>query len=277
MAAVVNDGVYVSASSLRLLQDCPRAFSYKYISGHKPEDVGSALVLGKACHAALADWYQRLRDGSPSPSIDELVAIASLSIEEARKGPTPIATDEDEPDLVAEATRMLRAFLVSNPYRPTRVLAVEMPFTVRVGRHPVTGERFEFEESIAGVLDLVAEDDEGLIVIDHKVTKRMPAVDGGVDLQLALYAVAVEELYRPGKPVRLAHHVLSRTKVPRVAMREIVRSPHDTAEALEAVASGVELIHVAVGHVRPGRLLGRHRSWKCGSCSYRRRCGSDRT
>jgi hypothetical protein len=275
--APVNDGVYVSASSLRLLQDCPRAFSYKYIFGYRPEDVAPALVLGRACHTALADWYERLKHDQPEPTLAEMVAVASISIDEARNGPTPIARADVETDLVAEATRMLGAFVVSNPYRPKKVLAIEMPFTIRVGRHPVTGEHFDFEEAISGIFDMIVEDELGVMVVDHKVGKRRPAIDGGVDLQLAIYATAAEAIYPHAAPVRLAHHVLVRNKTPVVTLTEIPRSPNDTAEALEAVASGVELIHLAVGHPRPGRLLGRHRSWRCGGCGYRRRCAGDRT
>jgi hypothetical protein len=275
--AAVNDGVYVSASSLRLLQDCPRAFSYKYISGEKPQDIAPALILGKACHAALADWYVRLKHGQPEPTLDEMIVVATISIDEARNGATPIAREDEETDLVAEATRMLRAFIASSPYRPKKVLAVEMPFTVQVGRHPVTGELFDFEEAISGVMDLVTEDDLGVMIVDHKVGRRRPAVDAGVDLQMALYATAAESLFPRDTPARLAHHVLVRNKTPVVTLREIPRAPNDTAEALEAVACGVELIHLAVGHPRPARLLGRHRSWRCGGCGYRRRCGGDRT
>lgn len=275
--AAVNDGVYVSASSLRLLQDCPKAWSYRYLFGFKPEDVAPAMILGKACHAALADWYIRIKHDQPEPTLEEMVAVATITIDEARNGPIPIAREDEETDLVAEATRMLQAFLASQPRRPKRVLAVEQSFTVQVGRHPVTNERFVFEEAIAGVFDLVIEDDLGVMVVDHKIGKRRPAVDGGVDLQLAIYATAAEALYPRPVPVRLAHHVLVRNKTPVVTLREIPRSPNDTAEALEAIASGVELIHVAVGHPRPGRLLGRHRSWRCGGCGYRRRCGGDRT
>lgn len=273
----MSDGVHVSASSLRLLQDCPRAWSYRYLFGHEPEDVAPALILGKACHAALADWYVRLKHDEPEPTIAEMVAVASIVIDEARNGSTPIAREDEETDLVAEATRMLAAFMASSPYRPKRVLAVEMPFSVRVGRHPVTGEQFDFEEAISGVFDLVIEVDEGVMVVDHKVGRRRPAVDSRVDLQMALYATAAEELFPRGTPVRLAYYVLVRNRTPVVTLREIPRSPNDTAEALEAVAGAVEMIHVAVGHPRPGRLLGRHRSWRCGGCGYRRRCAGDRT
>ncbi len=277
----MNDGVYVSASSLRLLQDCPRAWSYRYLKGHAAEDVGLGLVLGKACHAALALFYERLRDGLPAATLDEMVAVAVASIDEAGRSSTPIARDDDdETDLAAEAERMLRAFILSHPFQPKRVLGVELPFFLdagQVARHPITGEQFAFEEGISGVLDLVIEDENGIAVIDHKICKTRPALSGGIDLQLAIYALAAEELFRSDKPVRLFHHLLVRTKTPRIELREVPRSPHDVAEALEAVASGVELIHVAVGHPRPGRLLGRHRSWRCSGCGYRRRCAGDRT
>jgi hypothetical protein len=205
-----------------------------------------------------------------------MIAIASSSIEEARRGPTPVALDEDDEDLASEAVRLLRAF-AANPLRPKRVIAVELPFSIAMPRHPMTGERYVLEEAIVGVIDLVVEDDEGVLVIDHKVAKRAPTIDGGLDLQLALYSVAVDELLRPDKPVRLAHHVLTRTKVPRVELREVPRRLHDLAEAVEAVASGVTLIHAAIEHPHPMRLLGRHRSWRCSGCGHRRRCSGDRT
>ena len=274
----MTGGVFVSASSLKLLQDCPRAWGYKYLAGYKPEDVAPSLVLGRACHAALADWFARLQHGAAVASLDALVAVARASIDEVRRGPTPIAREEDEEtDLLDEAGRVLRAFLATAPLRPAKILGVEMPFTVHVTKHPLTGERFTFEEAVSGVFDLVVEDELGVLVIDHKIARRRPPIDGGVDLQLALYATAAAECFPRTRPVRIAHHVLARTKVPSVTLREIPRSPNDEAEALEAVASGVALIHVAVAHPRPMRLLGRHRSWKCGSCSYRRRCGEDRS
>jgi len=274
---VKPEGLYVSASALRLLGDCGRGFGYRYIAGYPAEDVAPALVLGKAVHAALAVWFERLRDGAPEATLDELIEIAVASIDEAKRDAVPIASNDNDEDLAAEAVRILRAFAV-RPMRPVRVLAVELPFQIAVPRHPITGESYALDESIAGVIDLVIEDAEGeLMVIDHKVGKRAPAVDGGVDLQLALYALAADELFRPTKPVRLAHHLLVRTKVPRIELREVARTPHDEAEALEAVAGGVALIHAAVGHPRPLRLLARHRSWRCGGCSYRRRCAGDRT
>lgn len=270
------DGLYVSASALRLLGDCGRGFGYRYLAGFPVEDVAPALVLGKAVHAALAVWFERLRDGAPEAPLDELIAIAVASIEAAKSEAIPIATNDNDEDIGAEATRVLRAF-ATNPLRPLRVVAVELPFQIAVPRHPITGESYALDESIAGVIDLVIEDADGLMVIDHKVGKRVPAIEGGVDLQLALYALAANELFRPTKPVRLAHHLLVRTKVPRIELREVARTPNDIAEALEAVASGVALIHAAVGHPRPLRLLGRHRSWRCGGCGYRRRCAEDRT
>jgi CRISPR/Cas system-associated exonuclease Cas4 (RecB family) len=273
---VKPDGLYISASALRLLGDCGRGFGYRYIAGYPAEDVAPALVLGKAVHAALAVWFERLRDGASEATLDELIAIALASIDEAKRDAVPIASNDNDEDLAAEAVRMLRAFAV-NPMRPARVLAVELPFQIAVPRHPITGESYALDESIAGVIDLVVEDADGLLVVDHKVGKRAPAIDGGIDLQLALYALAIEEMIRPDKPVRLAHHVLVRTKVPKIELREVPRTPNDVAEALEAIASGVALIHAAIGHPRPLRLLGRHRSWRCGGCGYRRRCAGDRT
>lgn len=269
--------LHVSASSLRLLESCPRAWAYRYLAGHAPEDTAAGLVLGRAIHAALALWFERLRDGQPEATEDEMLQIAHDMIAEAESGAVPIlSTDEDE-DLRAEVDRLIAAYR-QKPLRPKRVLAVEQPFSLAVTSHPETGEVLTFEEHLSGVFDLVVEGHDGsLAVIDHKSGKRAPAIEGGFDLQMGLYRWAAEQLYRPAGPVRLYHHLLMRTKTPKVELREVPAAVANISEALEAVVSGIELINLAVIHDNPVRLLGRRRSWRCGSCSFRRRCASDRT
>ena len=273
-----DDGLHVSASSLRLLEDCGRAWFYRYVVGVPPEDVSSGLVLGKALHEGIAEWYRCARDGEPEPTVDRLGQIVRAAIVESSRSPIPIAFEDGqgEAELVVEAERLLKAF-VASPYRPARVLAVEEPFSLVVDHHPSTGERFDFEERLTGVFDLVVEDDNGTVaVVDHKICTRRPIEVPGPNLQMVIYGIAAAEMFGADEPVRLHHQRIVRNKTPVVEMHEIRRSEQDEAEAVEAVVAGVELINVAVGRANSRRLLGRRRSWRCHGCGYRSRCSTDR-
>lgn len=272
----MKSDLHVSASSLRMLEACPRSWSYRYLSGYQAEDMAPNLVLGRAVHAALAVWFERLRDGAPEATLEEMREVAFDIIAEAEMGNVPILPGADDEDLRAETDRLLVAYS-RQPWRPKRVLAVEEPFSLALTHHPETGEAYSFEEHVSGVFDLVIEDDDGaLAVVDHKTGKRAPVADGGLDMQMAVYRWAAEEIYRPSQPVRLYHHLLMRTKVVKVELRVIPNETANVTEAIEAVASGIVLIHAAISHTNPVRLLGRRRSWRCSSCSFRRRCSEDR-
>ena len=265
----------MSASSLRVLQECPRQFLLQYLRGLPRERVSSRMLLGTAVHAALESWYRALQAGSPPPELVELVETAAGTLQKEMSGPVPVEFGEDETadDLVHEAERVLEAFLAA-PYRPAKVIGVEEGFGLEVRDQR---GRLLFEELVVGFLDLVVEEEDcGVAIIDHKISSRL-AVPKSTELetQLLLYAWVGDQLYGDRGPVRLKHHVLVRGKSGvRVELVDIPRSSHDTEEAFDAICSGLELVQVAVEHPRPEQLLGRHRSWRCGGCGYRERCGS---
>ncbi len=270
--------LHVSASALRLLEGCPRSWWYKYVASMPSEDVSSRLVLGKALHSSLAMFYTAMMDGTPEPTIEELVGVAAAGIADALADTTPVlfADGEDGHALVEEAHRLLTAFL-AHGYRPKRVVGVEVPFAVAL-THPETGELLPFEEKLAGAIDLVAEDDDGrLVVVDHKITGRSDAQKTSLaDLQMGVYGWVAAQLFDADEVVLRYQNVL-RTKTARVELKDIQRTEHEAAEAIEAVASGLELVHVAVAHREGRRLMGRRRSWRCKECQWRRRCDGDRT
>lgn len=275
MSNVIGDltnGLHISVSALKQIQECPREFLFARIRGDKPEHVSSRMVLGSACHRALAKFYEALRDDLPEPSILSLVAVAHAAIDEASAGSVPVIFDEGEDveTLKAEAGRLLVVFAV-HAYRPVRVLAVEEPFAIPLV-HPETGE-MPHAELLGGVFDLVVEDQEGnVVVLDHKFGKRRPQhVDGG-DLQLGLYSVAAKELFQLERLPRVGHQVVLRTKTVKVELDVRDVDDAELREVTEAAISGLELIRVAVDHPAPERLLGRRRSWRCSGCAYRMRC-----
>ena len=268
-------GLHVSASSLRVLNECGRQFYFQYLRGYKREQISSRMVLGTAVHAALELFYRALMIGDAEPELKEMETVALEKVASEASGRIPIVYDEGEgvAELEAEARRVLQAF-IAKPYRPTgKVLGVEVPFGLGLVDE-LTGEVLH-EEVVVGFFDLVVQDADSVVaVVDHKVTAKLaPPKSSELDVQLALYGWAGDQLYGALAPVRLRHHVLVRGKKGvRCEVVDIPRSANDAREAFEGVCAGLELVHVIVQHPRPEQLLGRNRSWRCGGCAYRARC-----
>ena len=266
--------LHVSVSAVKLLQLCPRAYGYRYIVGAKDEQMPVRMVLGKAIHESLAQYYRALRDGREAPSVDEMYSTALGVCEEQTLGDVPVVFESKESwaSISAEARQLLDIF-VAKPFIPAKVLGVEEKFTLRLV-DPVTGEE-PFEEVVSGVFDLVCIDEQGrLTVVDHKVGKRK--ANDEFDLQLALYSWAAQQLYAATEPPRLAWQCLLRGKTPKVELVELPRVEHDETEAVQSMLSGVALIRATVAQEEPLRLLGRRRSWACAGCGYARRCAGER-
>tara|TARA_R110002096_G_C14660074_1_gene727635 strand:- start:344 stop:1063 length:720 start_codon:yes stop_codon:yes gene_type:complete len=232
------------------------------------------MVLGTAVHASLELFYRAIMEGGEEPNIDDMVAIAHESIDKAAKGNTPLQYEDGlgRHELDTEACRIIEAFMDS-PYRPHKVLGVEVPFGVAVV-DPQSGNAL-FEELVVGFLDLLVQDEDGSVaIVDHKVTGRLAVPKSTeLDIQLSLYGWAGDELFGAGTPVELRHHVLVRGKqAVRIKVVDIPRSPNDAAEAFGSVCAGLELISMIVEHPRPKLLLGRNRSWRCSGCAYQQRC-----
>jgi len=269
--------LHVSVSALRTLDGCPRQWLYRYVVGCPAEDVSARLVLGSAVHRALALFYTALQSGE-EPPLDHLIGVAGAAISQSLASGTPVlfGAGEDAEGLVNEARRLLGTF-VDQGYRPVRVLGVERPFALEL-THPETGEVLGFEEKLIGAIDLLAEDADGrAVVVDHKISSRADATKAErADLQMAVYAWATKQILGVDE-VGLRYQDVLRTKAAKVVLQDVQRSPHDEAEALEAVAAGLDLVHLAVGSRNARRIMGRRRSWRCKDCGWRRRCEEDRT
>lgn len=265
--------LHISASAIRCLQECPRQYWLRYVEGVPPQDRSARMILGSAIHKALAHFYRCLRDGIPEPGHEALLGIAASTIAAEAIGDPPLLFDEgeDASALVTEASRLLEVFL-KDGFRPKRVVAVEEAFLLDLS-DPATGELFDFEERVAGAIDLIAMQDDGaMVVVDHKVCGRKDTAKAErPDVQMGLYAWAAQQMLGT-EQVGLVYQDLITTKKPQVVLQEVHRISGDDVEAVEAVSSGLELTRLAVDHPAGKRLMGRRRSWKCRSCSWRKCC-----
>lgn len=147
--------------SLRL---CPREHALRYEVGLVPlsEKPRPALDRGKVVHAALEHYYTMLGEGRSANAVEDTLARLERLSEEVFK----LADNDPEfgaswRDALNEADRTIRGYFAQYASEPIRVLDVE----VSVFRPILRGA------SYSARLDLVAELDGAVWIVEHKTTR----------------------------------------------------------------------------------------------------------
>ncbi len=248
--------LHCSVSQVRAMQSCGKRFEYRYIVGAEPEHRSANLVLGSAVHEALASYYGAIRNGRVPVTEGVLAAFSDAFDEEMGKEPA-VLLDEGETagDLKDEGVKLMETFL-RDVKPPDRVFSVESAFASDIA-DPLTGE--VLEEQLIGYLDAVVEDAGKLVVLEHKTAARAWSADQlEYDLQVGIYqAVTGADL------VRL--QVLTKTKVAKLLVHDLVRSEQAQVEAVSVVCQVLKAI-------RAGAFW-HSRGWQCKECEFRARCG----
>lgn len=136
-------------------------------SGERGPRSARAALLGSLCHAVLERWDYRKG------------ADLGKAVSEAARAVCLDAPGQDEKALVMEARGLLEKFLASKAAKriaASEILGRELPFVMRRGT-----------ATVRGVMDLVCQDEQGVVVYDYK-TGRAPK-EGA---QGELYSKAVE-------------------------------------------------------------------------------------
>jgi len=261
------DGLFVSISQLKLWQQCPKKYEYRYVRGVEPEFVPMALAFGSAFHAALALHYEALLRGEVAPESEVKERfIDTLNV--AKRGPVPLQHDEEDDgpfELVeAKGLQMLDVTLAHPSARPEKVLAVEKKFIVPL--HDVeTGEALDVQ--LLGVIDLVVEEEGHRVLVEHKTSAKKYSTDQlNFDTQLSAYSFAAE-MMQWGE-VGLRFSVTTKTKSPQVQLEDVRRDEGDMTDFLRVAAGVLKAIDVGISYPVRG--------WGCRTCPYRRRCESER-
>lgn len=216
---------HLSYSQLSLYLECPLKYRFRYIDEIRCEGVSSALVFGKAIHQALAGFYTDVMEQKPF-SLARFLTAFEEAWEDVCDGQEVVFKEKESFDsLLAYGKEMLRVFV--RGVMPMRVIAVEVPFEFKL-EHPETGE--EFPIPIKGIIDLIEEDENGTLwVVDHKTAARaFSDHDLDADLQLMIYAAAVEQLdLVEGREKRYRFDVLVKTKQPKFLQYRLYKDDLD--------------------------------------------------
>ena len=255
LQAAQRAALHVSVSQVKLYTRCPKLYEMRHVLGAKPEHRSANLVLGTAVHTALAAYYLALKDGVVLAD-EEVLEAARQSLEESVKQEPPVLLEEDETmaDLQATAEKLVRAFL-AGVERPDEVLAVEVPFFMDV-IEPNSG--VILEEQLTGYLDAVVRFGDDIVVLEHKTAARAWSADQlEYDLQVSLYQAVTDA-------ARVRLQVLTKTRVPKLLLHDLVRSEREQREAVVIVCRVLDAIRAGAFWPAPG--------WACKTCEYRKQC-----
>lgn len=180
-------GRTLSHSSVSTYQQCPQKWKFRYID-KIPEKPRSFFSFGKSVHTGLEFLFARLP--AAVPSLDEM--LAHYKTHWFRDGYESAA---QEKWFFQEGERILRGFYAKHQKDFSKVLHVELKFTVDIGGVPVTG-----------YIDRIDAAEGGLAIIDYKTGKAFDKARVRTDSQLTLYQIACREMLgREVKSVTLYH------------------------------------------------------------------------
>lgn len=161
-----NGEKIVTQSMIKTMRRCPRMYYYKYIRRLKPREIRTPLTRGKWMHSLLEEHY---RGGDWKAMHKRLSAKYMELLEEER---------EALGDLPAECYRLMRGYVWHYSEEKLNVKDVELKLEAELPEGIVFRIR----------MDMLAEDELGLIIMDHKNMKSIPDINSRLmDVQSPMY------------------------------------------------------------------------------------------
>ncbi len=201
--------VVYSHSKISAFEQCPLKFKFRYIEGIIPEiEETIESHLGKIVHNTLEWIYSQVKE-SRSASINDIIEYYTENWEENYKAETPIARKElTEQDYFNMGVKFLVDYFNEHAPFEDGTLECEKEIIINLdeeGKYKIRG----FIDRL--VYNLETEEYE---IHDYKTANNLPQREKiESDRQLALYAIAVKELFGQDKEVRLIWHYLAHNKI----------------------------------------------------------------
>ena len=251
------------SDGLNTFRRCPLQYRFRYIDKVKPEYIASSLLVGSAIHSAIELYHCRELEGAPLLGPDELEAQFWAEWKDRTEDSAEIRFSKRESDVNAVANlakRMLNSFLES-PHRHTGgvIIGIEERLSEKV---------LEGCRPMLGIVDLVFQSDDYLVVRDYKTAGRKWN-QGNAESnagQLELYGELVKRLM-PGRKLRFEFIVLTKSKSP-VVERFTVESNRRRIERTKLIAN-LTLDAIATGVFYPNK-----NPMTCSTCPYQGSCAA---
>ncbi|MBN2052484.1 PD-(D/E)XK nuclease family protein [Candidatus Woesearchaeota archaeon] len=194
-----------SHSRISTFEQCPLKFKYQYIDEAEVEVEGTAeAFLGSRVHEALEKLYKDLKFQKIN-SLQQLLDFYNSEWEKNWNDNILIVREEYDKN---NFKKMGEKFITDyyNRYAPfdqAKTIGLEMRIEIKLD------EKGEYV--LQGFIDRLASPKDGIYEIhDYKTANTLPTQDDAdTDRQLALYAIAVKEMFSDCKKVILIWHYLA--------------------------------------------------------------------
>ena len=254
---------FISWSQLNTFRRCPLQYRFRYLDKVEPEYIASSLLIGSSIHSAIELYHCRELEGSALPGLDELEAQFWVEWKDRTEEAAEVRFSKRESDENAVqhlAHRMLSSFLES-PHRHTEgvIIGIEERISERV---------LEGCRPLLGIVDLVFQSDDRLVVRDYKTAGRKWN-QGNAESnagQLELYGELVKRLV-PDLQLSFEFIVLTKSKSPVVERFTVDSSPRRVKRT--KLIANLTLDAIATGVFYPNR-----NPMTCATCPYQRACAA---
>ncbi len=235
---------HLSHSRVSKYLHCPEQYRLHYVENWRPRIPDADLVFGQLVHQALAQFFRTGAD--PADSFDNAWLVLKDEL-------LTYGERESWQILRDKGIALLRRFIDLEASRIKVVYAIEKPFTLNIT---------SLGTPLIGIIDLVADLDGVLTVIDFKTGKAAyPAHEVALADQLTTYQLAEPDAEQ------VAFCVLVKTKEPRIDWHVARRGGPELRTYLAKVE------HIA-GEITAGRFYQRPGRW-CSYCDFLPVCLGD--
>ncbi len=191
-----------SYSRIGCFEQCPRKYKFKYIEKPKIDiPVGVEAFLGNMVHKTLEQCYKLAQRGKVMV-LDELLAYYERIWKENLPENLKIVRDEmAADDYFGIGQKALRVY--HDRYYP-----YDREITLDLERKVILALDADGKYKLQGFIDRLARDSSGRLRIhDYKTSSSLPTQqEVDTDSQLALYQIAVEEMWPDNNGIELVWH-----------------------------------------------------------------------
>lgn len=191
----------LSYSQINNFHSCPRKWRYEYIDQAIGKQHNIFLSYGSAVHYVLENLLNLYKKDIDKKTIElgsDENAIIETGLEYIKKEIEPFEDEDDTGMLFNMAKKHLGDFKNKKGFysflkEKPNIIGIEDNFELAI---PTVLNDEEIDINVRGFIDLVYEDENGLVVVDHKTSKKkFDKKKRREDLQLPIYFMAVKDKY----------------------------------------------------------------------------------
>ena len=199
---------YYSHSKISAFEKCPLKFKFRYIDKIESEIKTIEAHLGSVVHSVLEWLYTEVKEKKKIPEVSEVI---SFYVENWRENYSPqikiVKLDSRLEDYFSKGVEFLLEYYNKHHPFDDNTLEVEKKILINLDE--------EGEYILQGFIDRLSynEKEGEYIIHDYKTSNVFPDEESiENDRQLALYSIAIKELFGDDKKICLTWHYLAHNK-----------------------------------------------------------------